>query len=445
MAEFPISPGPPLRPTPLLQQRPFRMLSYTRFFSRVAQNAINFGLVLLIVDETGRAFFSSLLVLALVVPSTAAGIAAGALADTLPKRLLIVTGDLLRVGVCAFVVWWGPSVALYYLVALAFAVTTQIATSAEGATLPAIVERHELARANALGHAVGGVAQIVGFGILTPVVLRLFESPTTLFAIAAVLFFIAAIQAVMIGPVRGGERLEIGGERDAPWWKVGWNQLRSDSAVWHASIELTLIHMTVIIVGGLIPSYIDGVLGLPIEIGVIVLMPAAIGITLGLRIAGFLARRIPHGVMSTTGFAAFVILLAMVAFVPQEARFLAGYPYLDWLDEIRIGSFGGAAVLAMVLVMPLGFAYAVVVVAGQTVLNDRVPLSLQGRVLATQAAMSALAASIPVLIAGALGDWLGVQPVFALLAAVAGGAAVINVRENRKTRRAASPRPVRVR
>ncbi|GAB4321815.1 MAG: hypothetical protein Kow0010_02250 [Dehalococcoidia bacterium] len=445
MADFPIAPAPPLRATPLLQQRPFRMLSYTRFFSRVAQNSLNFGLLLLIVDETGRAFFSSLLVLALVVPSTAAGIAAGALADSLPKRLLIVLGDLLRVSVCAFVVWWGPGVAVYFVVAVAFAVTTQIATSAEGAALPAIVERHELARANAIGHAVGGVAQIVGFGILTPIVLRVFESPTTLFAIAAVLFFIASVQAVMIGPVRGGERLEVGGEHDAPWWKVGWNQLRSDSFVWHASIELTLIQMTVIIVGGLIPTYIDEVLDLPIEIGVIVLMPAAIGITLGLRVAGFLAKRIPHAILSTTGFASFVVLLAMVAFVPQEARFFAGYPYLGWLDDISIGSFGGAAILAMILVMPLGFAYAVVVVAGQTVLNDRVPLSLQGRVLATQAAMSALAASVPVLIAGALGDWLGVQPVLALLSAIAGGAAAINVRENRKARRLASARPAHVR
>jgi hypothetical protein len=37
-------------PLPLLQQRPFRMLSYTRFSSRLAQNAINFALVLLIAD-----------------------------------------------------------------------------------------------------------------------------------------------------------------------------------------------------------------------------------------------------------------------------------------------------------------------------------------------------------------------------------------------------------
>ncbi|MGH8431547.1 MAG: hypothetical protein ACREUF_14220, partial [Solimonas sp.] len=72
---------PGVSATPLLGQRPFRLLQYTRFTSRVAQNAISFALVLLIVDETGKAFASALLVLALVVPSTVVGIVAGTAAD----------------------------------------------------------------------------------------------------------------------------------------------------------------------------------------------------------------------------------------------------------------------------------------------------------------------------------------------------------------------------
>ena len=76
----------------------------------------------------------------------------------------------------------------------------------------------------------------------------------------------------------------------------------------------------------------------------------------------------------------------------------------------------------------LAFGFALVMVAGQTVLNDRVPLSLRGRVLSTQGAMAALAASVPVLAAGALVDIVGVQPVMAALAGVIGVAAVFNLR-----------------
>ena len=64
---------------PLLQQRPFRMLSYTRFSSRVAQNALNFALVLLINEETGNPNLRTLLVLPLNLPSTIAGVLAATL------------------------------------------------------------------------------------------------------------------------------------------------------------------------------------------------------------------------------------------------------------------------------------------------------------------------------------------------------------------------------
>jgi hypothetical protein len=118
------------------------------------------------------------------------------------------------------------------------------------------------------------------------------------------------------------------------------------------------------------------------------------------------------------------VLLALVTFVDREAEFLAGFRAVSWLDSISIGNFDGGGVLAMVIMLPLGFSYAVVSVAGQTVINDEVPLHLQGRVGATQAAMAALASSVPVLIAGALSDWIGVVPTLALLAASIGLAAV---------------------
>src|SRR3970282_2703121 len=81
---------------------------------------------------------------------------------------------------------------------------------------------------------------------------------------------------------------------------------------------------------------------------------------------------------------------------------LSGYGVFAWLGSIQLGNFDGGGVLAMVVVMPLGFAYATVAVSGQTVLNDHVPLHLQGRVLATQGAMTAIASSAPVLLAGGL-------------------------------------------
>ncbi|MBI2765498.1 MAG: MFS transporter [Chloroflexi bacterium] len=397
----------------------------------MAQNSLNFALVLLIVTKTDRALLSSLLVLALVVPATVAGIVAGAAADVLPKRTLVVLGDTVRAGICFLFIRGPGGVASYYVVAVALSTASQFATAAEGAIMPAIVQREELARANAISHAVAGGAQLLGLGVVTPVALRVFDSPDMLFILAAAMFLLAAFQALLIGRVPRAPRLEVGGEqrdRAGPWWKTGWRYMKGDPLVMHAAIELALISTALIVLGGLIPGYINDVLGLPVDIGALILMPGAIGIVFGLRVAGFLAHRVPHAILSTVGFTAFVALLAMVTFVNQESDFLIGYGMFSWLGTISVGHFDGGGALAMLLMFPLGFAYAIVAVAAQTVLNDRVPLHLQGRVNSTQNAMAAIAASAPVVAAGALSDVVGVVPVMALLAAAIGLAAAMNLR-----------------
>lgn len=414
---------------PLLRQRAFRMLSHTRFSSRVAQNALNFGLVLLITEETGKALFSSLLVLALVVPSTLAGLVAGAAADALPKRLLVVLGDLGRAGVCVLFIRGSASVPAYYLAAVGLATFGQFATAAEGAIQPAIVARHQLARANAVSQAVGGGAQIAGLAVLTPVVLRLFGSPELLFGICAALFAIAAGQAVLIGSTRSPQRHEIGGHPGSgSWLLTGWRQLQADPALMHAALELTLISTVLIILGGLIPKFIEDTLHLPVDVGAVVLLPAALGVVFGLRLAAFFAHRVPHALLSTVGFLTFVTALGMLAFVNPESEFLGGYGAFGFLNHVNIGSFDGGGLLAMVLAFPLGFAFATVNVAGQTLLNDRVPLHLQGRVQATQGALAAVVSSAPVLIAGAVSDAAGVPAVMAAVAALTGATALLNMR-----------------
>jgi MFS family permease len=207
--------------------------------------------------------------------------------------------------------------------------------------------------------------------------------------------------------------------------------MRSDRAVLHAAVELTLISATVIILSGLIPTYITEVLGVRIDFGAIVLLPAVIGVALGLRVAGFLARRVPHSLLSSSGFLVFVVSLGLLAMVNQLAGFLGGFGMFGWLNSVSIGRFDGGGVIAMLVMLPLGFAYATVSVAGQTVIDDRVPLSLRGRVGATQAAMAALASSIPVVVAGVLSDWIGVAPVFGIVALATGFVAVANLRSGR--------------
>lgn len=419
---------------PLLQQRPFRMLSLTRFTSRMASNAINFALVLLIVDETGRAFMSSLLVLALIIPATVVGLAAGVAADSFPRRPIIVLADIARALLCVAALLSDKTVGLYFAVAIGLATLGQFAASAEGAILPSVVARERLARANAIGHAIAGLAQIIGFVILAPVALRVFDNANVLFGVSAAFFFVAAVQALLVGRVTRPSSVELASDPRGSWWAAGWLEIRREPRVTRAVIELTLISAAIIILGGLIPTYIQDTLRLPVEAGALVLLPAAIGILAGLRLASFLAHRLPHGVLSSTGFGGFVLLLLAIAFARPLAAFLGGYSALSWLQSVDLGSFDSTGLVAMIVVIPAGFCYALVSVAAQTVIHELVPLHMQGRVVATQGALAALASSMPVLAAGALADSIGITAVMAGVASAIGIAAVANRgRRNRST------------
>ena len=423
--------APPIEEAlPLLKRRPFRLLTYSRFTSRLAQNAANFALVLLVVEETGKAFTSSLLVLVLVLPATLGGIVAGAIADALPKRPVIFAGNLFRAAVCTQFAMSDPGVASYFIVGALLSLGTQFATAPEGPLTLTVVERNEITRANAINHAAGGAAQLLGFGVVTPIALRVFDQPSALFAVCAGLYILAAFQVVFVRPQKrfAAAAVSIREPRVGPWWKAGWSEMRRDPGVMRAAVELTLISTALIVLAGLLPAFIKDELGLPVDIGAIVFVPAAVGVVLGLRIAGFLAHRVPHAAISTVGIASFAILLGVLALTNQVASFLVGYGAFGWLDTAGIGSLQRGGILAAIIALPLGFSYAVVVVAAQTLIAERVPLQLQGRVLATQGAIAAFAASVPVMAAGVVADVAGVSIVMFVLAAGIGLVGFSNLR-----------------
>ena len=61
-----------------------------------------------------------------------------------------------------------------------------------------------------------------------------------------------------------------------------------------------------------------------------------------------------------------------------------------------------------------GFAITVVLTMGRVLLNERVPLRMQGRIFAAQSILSNLTAIVPIVVAGLLADTAGVQPVLIL-------------------------------
>jgi MFS family permease len=83
------------------------------------------------------------------------------------------------------------------------------------------------------------------------------------------------------------------------------------------------------------------------------------------------------------------------------------------------------AVMALALVAGLGFVS--IMVPAQTLLQERAPVELRGRVFAVQLMLSNLASIVPLVLLGGLADLIGVDETLLLIGVLIGVAGAISL------------------
>src|SRR5690349_3871475 len=82
----------------LWRNRDFMLLWAAQAIGQTAQNAVNYGLLVLVQKSTASATHMSVVVLTIVVPSVIFGLVAGAYVDRRDKRLVLIGTNVLRAG-----------------------------------------------------------------------------------------------------------------------------------------------------------------------------------------------------------------------------------------------------------------------------------------------------------------------------------------------------------
>ena len=393
---------------------PLRPFLWSRFAGQTAQNALLYALLIAVVERSDSGLAGTLLVAALLLPSIVLGIPGGMLADALPKRPVLVLCLLARAAVAVALLRWGDDLLALYLLVLALATVGQLFGPAEAALLPALLPPERLARGNAAMQFTLLAAQVLGGVALAPLLLKALDA-RAVFALTAPLFLLAAWQMLL---VRGGASSMPGrapgaraGLRAA--LAAGWRAMVDDAAVLRALVRLTLLGTALKILVAVAPLVARDMLGIAAANAVYVMAPAALGCVAGLLAAPPLIRLAGHDAVGRAGFILFAVGLLALASVAE----LGG-----WLDrELRLGvgaveavtRVPGAVSAAMALAVLLGLAFAACSVAIRTLVHERAPAHLQGRVFATQLTVADALSLAPLLAAGALADWAGVAPVLA--------------------------------
>jgi MFS family permease len=158
------------------------------------------------------------------------------------------------------------------------------------------------------------------------------------------------------------------------------------------------------------PLLAQDVLRIATENTVFVMAPAALGSVIGLVVAPLLARVLGRSLLSACGLVLFALGTAALGLASEVGDWLTGHPglYFDRIEEIS--SVPGVVTVVMALAVVLGFAFAATMVAVRTLVNERTPPNIQGRVFATQLTLADAASLGPLLAAGAVADVVGVSP-----------------------------------
>ncbi len=411
----------------LLQEDGFRQLWVGRLLSHTGLNALLYSLLVLAVGNStsGSSIKSALFITAYILPTATFGTVSGVIVDRLPKNLVLAAVNVARLGLMFVLLVSDTSLWTIYGVALLIAITSQFAAPAEAAAMPQLVPADRLTSANSISNLGGLVSQVVGFAVLPPLFLNT-VGPRPLFFISGVLFGAGALVFLSIRDL-GSRRIDIDSTVDAvqevrKQFAQAWDTLNRDLVAYMSVIIFVLASTASLVAVTLMPRFVSNVLDIRVQNGIFVFMPAALGVLAGLRLVQWLDRRLSPAWLVGGGFVLLAASLLLLTFVRPMAASLESMNLFGVFDPGPFGDTSARIVVTVVFSVGAAFSYSVVGVASRSMVQQRMPMELQGRIFAAQNVLINLASIPPILLAGLLAELAGVEVVLFLFVIIMTGA-----------------------
>src|SRR6266567_1987365 len=167
----------PRRGQSIWHNRDFLLLWLAQAISQTAQNAIWYGIVVLVQQRSHSSTQLSLAVLTLIIPSVIFGVLAGVYVDRWDKRRVLIATNLIRGAIASsyalFGLVPGLPLGLLFLINFVFSTVGQFFAPAETAMIPTVVGRPKLMQANSLFHLTFTASQLIGLVVLGPLLVKI--------------------------------------------------------------------------------------------------------------------------------------------------------------------------------------------------------------------------------------------------------------------------------
>jgi MFS family permease len=399
----------------LLQIKAFRNLWLAQILSQTAHNGIHYVELLMILQLTNSTGHTGLMVLAFTLPAVLFSAIAGIVVDRFPKRRILVGSNVLRI-----------ITALSYIVALQFfsgrfllvwvysvtfiaSAIAQFFAPAEGATIPMLVGRKRLIVANSLFNLTITGSQVLGLLILFPFIIKIGDSwfgsgngIQVSFALVAVMYAVASWLLAKLPPdpvlshmsKTAAEDVESAVQRSWRELRGGLSFVRNTPSIWVPMLNLSVTATVAMILAVIAPKFADVILRVSKEDAIYIFAPAGIGMLGGTFLISRIGHLFSRENLSNGGLVLQGIVLSLLSLIS-----------FYWE-----GSTGMTAA-TMVLAFGLGLGFAFIGIPAQTMLQERSPHSVRGRVYSVQYLMANVLGIPPMLFVATLADRIGIPPV----------------------------------
>ncbi len=416
--------------------RDFLLLWLAQAISQTAQNAIWFGIVVLVERLSHSSTQLSIAILTLIIPSVIFGVLAGVYVDRWDKRVVLIATNLIR-GTIAFsyalfAMPLGLPLIALYAVNFVFSTVGQFFAPAETAMIPTVVARRRLLQANSLFHLTFTASQLIGLVVLGPLLAKLIGVDGLFISMAAAI----VLCGVLVWPLPSSR-----GEHDPAQPTSGeealrgvWHDVRD---IWHfvsrdRIVSLSMVQWTIgailgLVIATLVPGFAERLLEVPAEDAVFIMAPAGVGMVLGTAMLNRWGDLLEKHFLGNLGLFTVAVCLGLtggLAFLVELIT--AGNPPLISMPLLGQVSILVLPVMALALVAGLGFVS--IMVPAQTLLQERAPVELRGRVFAVQLMLSNFASIVPLLLLGGLADLIGVDVTLLMIGVLIGVAGALSVR-----------------
>ncbi len=380
----------------VMRNKRFVSLWFAQIGSLLAANMALYALTLVVFALSGDSSTAvSLLFLAFLGPAVLLSAPAGVFVDRFDRRTILIVSNLVRAVAFGAIVIFGDQLPLIYVMVIIAATATTFFIPAEAAMIPRVAPQEQLLVANGLFTFTLQAAFAAGFAVLGPLMVNIAGSAVTIGA-AAVLYLVAAglcLPLPSAKPVATVERRSARAE-----FTEGLSLARRDPRVRWPLLMLGFTASLIGVVGVLGPQIAVQQLGLTEQEFVLLVLPMAGGLVLGVAVMGALAKRLSHRRLAELGLAGLAAGLVALALLRPLADLLGDVPRAQ-------------LIIAMPVAVAMGAAYAMVAVPAQTSLQEALPDAVRGRVFAVLNLFINAASALPILLVGPAADLMGVPMV----------------------------------